>query len=125
MAKLIAYNTRVKKMNESIEGAKQAAEVVSTGWYHWLPFAALATKGVAPANRPMATRLIEQTLVALIAGGSGTYVTLHVNQARQEEQIKAISAIQAIQIKSLQDQVRDSEIRLTAQIVELRQRGVK
>lgn len=100
-------------MNESIDGIKQAASCAG-GWHHWIPFAALMAKDAVPQNRPMATRLIEQAFVAIIAGGGSAYTVNDAVQARHDEQIKA-----------LKEQVRDSEVRLTAQIMELRARQLK
>jgi len=97
-------------------------------FHHWMPFAALFAKQTVPENRPMTTRLVEQALVALLAGGGGTFATYNVMlqqqqvaQATQAEQIKALKE----QIKALKEQVIASEVRLTAQIVELRQRQLK
>lgn len=92
----------------------QAAKPIFENWQHWLPFAALFAKQAVPQNRPMATRLIEQTFVGIVAGGGGAY---GVNSSMQ--------AVHDEQIKSLQQQVRDSEVRLTAQIMELRARQLK
>lgn len=90
-------------------------------FHHWMPFAALFAKQAVPENRPMTTRLVEQALVALLAGGGGTFATYNV--MLQQQQIA--QATQAEQIKALKEQVIASEIRLTAQIVELRQRQLK
>jgi hypothetical protein len=90
------------------------AKPIIENWHHWLPFAALMARDVVPQNRPMATRLLEQALVGLIAGGGGAY---GVNSSMQ--------AVQAEQIQGLKEQVRDTETRLTAQIVELRARQLK
>ena len=90
-------------------------------FHHWMPFAALFAKQTVPENRPMTTRLVEQALVALLAGGGGTFATYNV--MLQQQQIA--QATQAEQIKALKEQVIASEIRLTAQIVELRQRQLK
>lgn len=91
-----------------------SARPVLENWHHWLPFAALMARDSIPQNRPMATRLIEQAFVGIIAGGGGAY---GVNSSMQ--------AVHDEQIKSLQQQVRDSEVRLTAQIMELRARQLK
>lgn len=109
-------------MNGEIDSVNQLA---SSGWYHWMPFAALMVREAAPANRPMTTRLIEQAFVAIIAGGGSAYGVNNVVQARQEEQIKSLSTLQTAQISVLKEQMRDSEIRLTSQIVELRSRQLK
>lgn len=90
-------------------------------FHHWMPFAALFAKQTVPENRPMTTRLVEQALVALIAGGGGTFATYNVMLQQQQ----VAQATQAEQIKALKEQVIASEVRLTAQIVELRQRQLK
>ena len=90
-------------------------------FHHWMPFAALFAKQTVPENRPMTTRLVEQALVALLAGGGGTFATYNVMLQQQQ----VAQATQAEQIKALKEQVIASEIRLTAQIVELRQRQLK
>lgn len=90
-------------------------------FHHWMPFAALFAKQAVPENRPMTTRLVEQALVALLAGGGGTFATYNV--MLQQQQIA--QATQAEQIRALKEQVISSEIRLTAQIVELRSRQLK
>lgn len=90
-------------------------------FHHWMPFAALFAKQTVPENRPMTTRLVEQALVALLAGGGGTFATYNVMLQQQQ----VAQAAQAEQIKALKEQVIASEIRLTAQIVELRQRQLK
>ena len=92
-----------------------------TGWHHWFPFAALMVRDAVPQNRPMTTRIIEQAFVATLAGGGGTFATYSAMLQRQE----VTQAAQAEQIMSLREQVRDSEIRLTAQIVELRSRQLR
>lgn len=106
---------------DEMNAIKSAAQ----NWHHWLPFAALMARDAVPQNRPMATRLIEQTLVAVIAGGGSAYTVNDAVQARHDEQIKSINTVQALQINELKAQLRDSEIRLTAQIVELRSRQLK
>ncbi len=90
-------------------------------FHHWMPFAALFAKQAVPENRPMTTRIVEQALVALLAGGGGTFATYNVMLQQQQ----VAQATQAEQIKALKEQVIASEIRLTAQIVELRQRQLK
>lgn len=90
-------------------------------FHHWMPFAALFAKQTVPENRPMTTRLVEQALVALLAGGGGTFATYNVMLQQQQ----VAQATQAEQIKALKEQVIASEVRLTAQIVELRQRQLK
>lgn len=92
---------------------------------HWFPFAALFSREAVPPNRPMATRIIEQSFVAIIAGGGSAYGVNNVIQARQEEQIKNLNTMQQLQIRVLQEQIRDTELRLTAQIMELRARQLK
>lgn len=77
-------------------------------WYHWLPFAALMVRN-APPNRPMVTRILEQSLVGIIAGIGGAYVT-----------IKVTLAVQDVQIHNLQGQIQVTEARLTDEIKELR-----
>lgn len=118
-----------------IEWLREACESMGDGMgdaKHWLPFAALCARESVPANRPMATRLIEQAFVAALAGGGGTFATYsamlkaqEVEQVKQGAQLQALKEFQAEQIKVLKDQVRDTEIRLTAQIVELRSRQLK
>lgn len=91
-----------------------SARPVLENWHHWMPFAALMARETVPQNRPMATRLVEQAFVGIIAGGGGAY---GVNSSMQ--------AVQSEQIQSLKEQIRDTESRLTAQIVELRARQLK
>lgn len=78
-------------------------------WYHWLPFAALMATNKAPPNRPLLTRILEQSLVAFIAGGMAAYVAIQVT-----------NAVQDVQIKGLQEQLRASEIRVTDELKEIR-----
>lgn len=111
-------------MNDGMEGLKNLAEC-STGWQHWIPFAALTVRDSAPPNRPLMTRIMEQAFVAVIAGGGAAYGVNDVVQARQEEQIKHLQAMQVLQVSIIQEQMRASESRLTAQIVELRARQLK
>lgn len=106
---------------DEMEGVRQ----LSDGFHHWFPFAALFAKQVVPANRPMTTRIIEQIFVGIVAGGGSAYSINDVMNARQEEQIKYMAQIQAIQNQALQDEIRDSERRLTSQIAELRARQLK
>lgn len=107
---------------DEMEGVRQA---VSGGWHHWLPFGALFAKQVIPTNRPLATRITEQVIVGIVAGGGSAYSINDVMNARQEEQIKYIAQIQAMQNQALSDEIRDSERRLTTQIAELRARQLK
>jgi len=81
---------------------------IDPSWMHWIPFAALVTRN-APPNRPLLTRMIEQGAVGLVAGVGGSYVSLAIN-----------SAVQDVQIKSLQAQISSSENRMTDEIRELR-----
>ena len=70
------------------------------GFYHWFPFAALMVKDIqVPPNRPMATRLIEQAFVGLIAGGGATIATLQVASARNDERILAIKE-QVVEVRA-------------------------
>lgn len=55
-------------------------------WLHWLPFAALMAEDIPP-NRPMATRILEQIFVAVIAGAGGAYLTIQVTLAVQENKL--------------------------------------
>lgn len=78
-------------------------------WYHWFPFAALMARNSAP-NRPLLTRILEQSLVAFIAGGLATYVAIQVT-----------NAVQDVQIKAIQEQLHASETRVTDELKEIRQ----
>lgn len=91
-----------------------SARPVLENWHHWMPFAALMARDAAPQNRPMTTRIVEQVFIATLAGGGSAYTVSDVVQVRHDEQIK-----------TLQQQMRDSEARLTAQIMELRARQLK
>ncbi|MEQ1663190.1 MAG: hypothetical protein ABL877_10900 [Thiobacillus sp.] len=96
-----------------VDELNQAKPIIEN-WHHWFPFAALMARDAIPQNRPMTTRLVEQVFVAVLAGGGSAYTVNDAVQARHDEQIK-----------SLKEQVRDSETRLTAQIMELRARQLK
>lgn len=101
------------------------AKPLLANWHHWVPFAALMVREVTPPNRPMTTRIIEQAFVALLAGGGSAYGVSSVVQAVHDEQIKMLRMQADSSNRELREQVRDSEIRLTAQIVELRSRQLK
>lgn len=77
-------------------------------YFHWLPFAALMARN-SPPNRPMLTRILEQLMVAVIAGGLAAYVAIEVT-----------NAVQDVQIKQVQEQLKDSEERVTKQLEEIR-----
>lgn len=77
-------------------------------WYTWLPFAALMARNSAP-NRPLLTRILEQSLVAFIAGGLAAYVAIQVT-----------NAVQDVQIKAVQEQLHASETRVTDELKEIR-----
>lgn len=77
-------------------------------WYHWIPFAALMSENLPP-NRPLMTRILEQSLVGIVAGIGGAYVTIQIT-----------NAVQDVQIRALQEQVRVTEMRLSEEIKELR-----
>ncbi len=94
-------------------------------FHHWFPFAALMVREAAPPNRPMTTRIIEQVFVALLAGGGSAYGVNSAVQAVHDEQIRSLRTQAEVSNRELREQVRDSEIRLTAQIVELRSRQLK
>ena len=102
-----------------------SAKPLFANWQHWVPFAALMVRESAPPNRPMTTRIIEQAFVAAIAGGGSAYGVSNSLQAVHDEQIRTLRVQADTSNRELRDQVRDSEIRLTAQIVELRQRQLK
>jgi len=95
------------------------------GWHHWMPFAALFAKQAAPHNRPMTTRLIEQILVAVVAGGGSAYGVNNSIQAVHDAEIRSLQDQMASSNASLQRQMEQSEARLTAQIMELRARQLK
>lgn len=103
-----------------------AQQALSHGWHRWVPFAALATV-VPPAakNRPLATRISEQVLVAILAGGGSAYTVNDAVQARHDEQIKALQLAIAQQNEMIQRQLDRSEMRLADQIKELRARALK
>ena len=101
------------------------ANQMMSNWQHWVPFAALMVRESAPPNRPMTTRIIEQVFVATIAGGGSAYGVSNSLQAVHDEQIRTLRVQSENSNRELRDQVRDSEIRLTAQIVELRARQLK
>lgn len=101
------------------------AKPILTNWHHWVPFAALMVRESVPENRPMTTRIIEQAFVAAIAGGGSAYGVSNSLQAVHDEQIRTLRVQADTSNRELREQVRDSEIRLTAQIVELRQRQLK
>lgn len=105
-------------MTEEINQAQQA---ISQGWHNWIPFAALLSAAPAPKNRPLATRISEQILVAVIAGGGSAYTVNDSIQARHDEQIKALSVNISMQNNVLQKQIDESERRMVDQIKELRQ----
>lgn len=57
----------------------------------------------------MLTRILEQLMVAVIAGGLAAYVAIEVT-----------NAVQDVQIKQVQEQLKDSEERVTKQLEEIR-----
>jgi hypothetical protein len=91
-------------------------ESLTNTWQHYVPFAALIARAPIPENRPAMTRLIEQSIVGIIAAALSSYVTLQVNQAEIanlkehgiESELRTTTAISA------------SEQRVTAQIAEMR-----
>ena len=58
---------------------------------HHLPFFALMSTP-KPENRPLATRLLEQTLVGIIASIIGASGALYIENIRQEEQLKTVNS---------------------------------
>lgn len=95
-----------------MEGIQDATNT----WTHYVPFACMVAGKPIPENRPALTRIIEQSFVGLVAAAMGSYVTLQVNTrdiselktARQHDNTQTAEAI------------KESEQRVTAQIVELR-----
>lgn len=98
--------------------------VKNVDWAHITPFAALVVGKPLLENRPVMTRLIEQSFVGILAAAIGSYVTLQIHQTeidnlkqarilteqlRIADQAKTTAAIEA------------SELRVTNQISELRQ----
>lgn len=87
-------------------------ERLMNDWHHYIPFACLITRNQVPENRPATTRLIEQSVVGIIAAAVGSYVTLEVNKTEiahlKEQRVETYAAI------------KESEQRVTAQIMELR-----
>lgn len=103
-----------------------AQHALTSDWHRWVPFAALAAAApAAPKNRPLATRISEQALVAILAGGGSAYTVNDAVQARHDEQIKALQVAIAQQNELIQRQLERSESRLTDQIKELRARALK
>lgn len=59
--------------------------------HHIIPFMALMARPMdPPPNRPMLTRIVEQSIVGVIGGGFGAYVVLAVATARVEERVTAL-----------------------------------
>ena len=56
---------------------------------HNIPFMALLTSP-RPANRPLATRLSEQAIVAIVSSFVATFLTLYISNDRNEAKIVAI-----------------------------------
>jgi len=54
-----------------------------------LPFVALVAGQHPPHNRPLLTRITEQTLVAIIASA----MTIYVDNAKQDEKITALTNV--------------------------------
>jgi hypothetical protein len=54
--------------------------------YHVIPFLSLMSEN-PPENRPLLTRLVEQSLVGVVSG----FLAIQVTQARQEEQLRALT----------------------------------
>lgn len=77
-------------------------------WYHWIPFAALMARNTPP-NRPLMTRILEQSLVGIIAAIGGAYITIQIT-----------NAVQDVQILYLREQLVATEIRLSDEIKEVR-----
>jgi hypothetical protein len=57
---------------------------------HIVPFAALMATN-PPKNRPLLTRIIEQTLVGIIAGGIGVAVAMYVSVKVIESNLETIN----------------------------------
>lgn len=103
-----------------------AQQALTSDWHRWVPFAALGVAApAAPKNRPLATRISEQVLVAILAGGGSAYTVSDAVQARHDEQIKALQTAIVQQNELIQRQMERSEARLTDQIKELRARALK
>ena len=56
---------------------------------HNIPFMALLTTP-RPANRPLATRLSEQAMVAILSSFAATFLTLYISNDRNEAKIATI-----------------------------------
>lgn len=70
--------------------------------FHSVPFLSLMSSN-PPSNRPLLTRLSEQSIVGIVAA----FVALQVSMARQSEQIETLrSAVRDLQ-KSNEDQRRE------------------
>lgn len=95
-----------------MEGIQDAAN----NWAHYVPFACMVAGKPIPENRPALTRLVEQSFVGLVAAAMGSYVTLQVNT----KDIAEIKTARQLDNATAAAAIRDSEQRVTAQIVELR-----
>ena len=95
-----------------MEGVQDAAN----NWTHYVPFACMVASKPIPENRPALTRLVEQSFVGLVAAAMGSYVTLQVNT----KEIADLKAARQLDNAIASTAIRDSEMRVTAQIVELR-----
>jgi hypothetical protein len=88
----------------------------SNDWSHYIPFASLVVGKPVPENRPAMTRIIEQSFVGVVAAAVGSYATLQVH-SKEIDTLKAQRVEAEIRTAKA---VADSEIRLTAQIAEVR-----
>lgn len=91
-------------------------ERLMSDWHHYIPFATLITQGDVPANRPATTRILEQAFVGIVAAAISSYATLQVHQEKIASLEKKAQETQ----QQASIAVKESEIRLTQQIAELR-----
>jgi len=72
-------------------------------WHHIVPFAALFSEEVAPANRPMLTRLTEQALVGVFAAGVTLYADNLVTQDKIANLTEQVSEVKTVVVQMQRD----------------------
>lgn len=85
-------------------------------WQHYIPLAALISKDDVPENRPATTRIIEQAIVGIIAAAIASYVMIQIDHQEIADLKESEHRAQATTAQTIQQ----SEVRVTAQIAELR-----
>ena len=89
-------------------------------WKHIIPFLGLFA-AQSPPNRPAFTRLLEQVLVAIIAGAGGAYIGITVTQARIDQEVADMRMTEAEHYSQVTNQMQEQSAMIQSQLATIQE----